>query len=250
MAPNTMTSSQQILAQAAQTLSAAVSGAGAAPNDFATKLLELLEVSTKINEFDEMAAAANSETTSEEAQKWREISLMTMQHARAHLVEQQQHLIEGLQGLTDSGASLYKAADAQQSSEKKPASMVVQPPPGLSTEVKSDRMAVQPPPGLTVPLGRSTPQKTNKVQPPAGLKPPPGLVSAGTASKITTPPGFNAAQKKPTSQKPKKEVAAHPWRVNKQGGDKSSNFFDARFGKETKTTAAECVINLDAYESD
>lgn len=246
MAPTT--SSQQFLAQAAQKLSSAIAEAGTtAPNEFAMNLVELLEVSTKINEFDEMASAANAETTSEEAQKWREISLMTMQHAKAHLVDQQQRLIEGLQGLTDSGASLYKAADAQQSSEKKPAPVVVQPPPGLSTEVKSDRIAVQLPPGLAAPQKTT---KSAKPQPPPGLKPPPGLVSAGTASKVSAPPGFNAAQSKPASQKPKKEVAAHPWRVNKQGGDKSSNFFDARFGKETKKEANDCVINLDAYDSD
>merc|ERR1719194_312406 len=108
MAPQATTSSQELLAQAAQKLSSAITEAGTAPNDFTMSLMQLLEVSTKINEFDEMASTANAETTTDEAQKWREISLMTMQHARTHLVEQQQRLIEALRGLSESGASLYR----------------------------------------------------------------------------------------------------------------------------------------------
>jgi hypothetical protein len=257
MAPITMTSSQQILAQAAQKLSAAVTDAGAAPNDFAKNLLELLEVSTKIDQFDEMAAAADKETTSDEAQKWREISLMTMQHARAHLVEHQRRLLEGLHGLSEGGASLYKAPDGPQSSEVKPAPTIVQPPPGLSPEVKSNQMAVKPPPGMTSTLAQSTPLKSSKVtdrkpQPPPGLKPPPGLASAGTAS-VTPPPGFNnPANRKPAGKKPlaRKEATVHPWRLNKQGDDKVTSFFDARFGNETTEAANSGMINLDAYESD
>merc|ERR1719191_488330 len=123
--------------------------AGAAPNDFAKDLLELLEVSTKINGFDEMAVADESETSSEEAKKWRQISLMTMQHARKHLVQQQQNLVEKLHGLSMSGASLYDAANAL------PVPTAVKPPPGLSLEVASSQMAVKPIPGLTTPLDKS-----------------------------------------------------------------------------------------------
>jgi len=245
MAPSTMTSSQEILAQAAQKLATAVTEAGSAPNDFAKNLLELLEVSTKINQFDEMASAANAETASEEAQKWREISLMTMQHARTHLVAQQQRLIETLHGLSDAGASLSKAP------------MAVQPksPPGLSPDVKSDQMAVKPPPGLSTPPGlvlNSTKVTDRKPQPPPGLKPPPGLASAGTAP-TSPPPGFTTLpSRKPLVQKSKKEATVHPWRMGKQA-DKFTSLMDARFGNETQKAASNTnsgMINLDAYESD
>jgi len=224
-----MTTSQEFLVKAAQNLSAAVSEAGTAPNDFAKNLLELLEVSTKLNQFDEMASAADAETTSVEAQQWREISLMTMQHARTHLVEQQQRLIEGLRGLSESGASLYKA--------------------GLSQEAKPNQMAVKPPPGLAAPPGLSVPLKPSKVTnrksaPPPGLKPPPGLASAGTAQ-VTPPPGLT------TPVKSKLSAAAHPWRINKKVDDKPANFFEARFGqKENTQTVSNGMINLDAYDSD
>jgi len=230
-------SSQEILAQAAQKLATAVTETGSAPNDFAKNLLELLEVSTKINQFEEMASAANAETSSEEAQKWREISLMTMQHASAHLVDQQRRLIEALHGLSESGASLYKAPGA------------VKPPPGLSPEVKLDQLAVKPPPGLSTPAGlgpNSTKVTNRKPQPPPGLKPPPGLASAGTAP-ASTPPGFTA---KPLGQQPKKKaMVSPPWRMNKQAAPFTPST-DERFGNETKQAASSGMINLDAYESD
>jgi len=237
-----MTTSQEFLVQAAQNLSKAVTEAGTAPNDFGKNLLELLEVSTKINQFDEMASTANTETTSAEAQQWREISLMTMQHARTHLVEQQQRLIEGLRGLSESGASLYKAPNAL------PSPTAVKPPAGLPQEAKSNQMAVQPPPGLAAPPGLSMPLKPSKVTnrkplPPPGLKPPPGLASAGTAQ-VTPPPGLS------TPVKSKLSAAAHPWRINKKVEDKPTNFFEARFCKENTQTASNGMINLDAYDSD
>jgi len=242
-----MVSSQQILVQAAEKLSAAVQEAGTAPNDFAKNLLELLEVSTKINQFDEMASDANAETTSAEAQQWREISLMTMQHARTHLVEQQQRLVEELRVLSDSGASLYKASEIQA------VPMAVKPPPGLAKEVKSDQMAVQPPPGLATPPGLSMSTKVTNSKPPAppGLKPPPGLASAGTAP-VAAPPGFNAsANRKPAAQMPKKEASAHPWRVGKKGEkNKMSSSAESQMNKENTQSATLGLFNLDAYDSD
>jgi len=240
MAPNTVTSSQQLLVQAAEKLSAAVTAAGTAPNDFAKNLLELLEVSTKINEFDQMVAAANEETTSAEAQQWREISLMTMQHARTHLVEQQQRLVEELRMLSDSGGSLYTIADAQA------IPMAVKPPPGLEPGVKSDQMAVKPPPGLAAPPGISVPSDVPNCKSPPGLKPPPGLASAGTAH-VVPPPGFNTpANRKPVAQANKKQPAVHPWRINKK--EESSNKFKSC--QENTQPGNMGVINLDAYDSD
>jgi len=252
MAPQTMTSSQELLAQAAEKLSSAITGAGAAPNDFAMSLLELLEVSTKINQFDEMASAAEAETASDEAQKWREISLMTMQHARAHLVEQQQRLIEQLRGSSESGASLFK--NAIQTPEVKPAiTAAVKPASGLPSPVKPAQKAVQPPPGLATPPGLPVPSKAKTASKPAaasppklsltvparGLRPPPGLASAGTAAPVSPPPGFSFQK----GQKQKKAgYAQKPQQLS---------FFEARFGKETTTpVATPAVMNIDAYESD
>merc|ERR1719301_391950 len=222
-----MISSQQILAQAAEKLSTAVQEAGAAPNDFAKNLLELLEVSTKINQFDEMASAANAETTSAEAKQWRDISLMTMQHARTHLVEQQQRLVEELRALSDSGASLYQAPDTLA------VPMAVKPPPGLA-----------PPPGLSMPV-----EVTNrKPSSPPGLKPPPGLASAGTAP-AATPPGFNTpANHKLATQMPKKEASVHPWRIGKKvDNTKISSIPEAQINKENMQSASlgmNRMINL------
>eukprot|EP00746_Dinoflagellata_sp_MGD_P160324 gnl/MRDRNA2_/MRDRNA2_87007_c0_seq1.p1 gnl/MRDRNA2_/MRDRNA2_87007_c0~~gnl/MRDRNA2_/MRDRNA2_87007_c0_seq1.p1 ORF type:complete len:280 (-),score=63.08 gnl/MRDRNA2_/MRDRNA2_87007_c0_seq1:193-909(-) len=238
MAPNTVTSSQQLLVQAAEKLSTAVTAAGTAPNDFAKSLLELLEVSTKINEFDQMVAAANEETTSAEAQQWREISLMTMQHARTHLVEQQQRLVEELRTLSDSGASLYTTAGTNA------IQTAVKPPPGLEPQDKPDQMAVKPPPGLAAPPGLPVPGEMPNCKAPSGLKPPPGLASAGTAH-VVPPPGFNApANRKPTAHTTKKQAPVHPWRINKDGSPKSKP------SQENTQSVNMGVINLDAYESD
>jgi hypothetical protein len=227
-----------LLAEAAQKLSSAITEVGAAPNEFAVSLLELLEVSTKINDFDEMASAANAETTTEEAQKWREISLMTMQHARTHLVEQQQKMIDQLHKFSESGASLFTSP--VQSSEAEPGVMAVKPP----SEVKPAKMAVQPPPGLAGPPGLPTPSKQKAGAPP-GLKPPPGLASAGTAS-IAPPPGFAH----PKGKKPQKPVAGYP----KSPKSSQMSFFESRFGKETGIPSGSAVVNpavnLDAYDSD
>jgi len=248
MAPNTVTSSQDFLIQAAQKLSATVTETGTAPNEFAKNLLELLEVSTKINQFDEMVSTANEETTSVEAQQWREISLLTMQHARTHLVEQQQRLIEKLRDLSECGASLYKAPEVPLDQTD------VKPLPGADPEAKLNQMAVKPPPGLAAPPGLSTTEVTNckslPPSPPAALKPPPGLASAGTAP-VTPPPGFNApANRKPLGRTPKKEAAVHPWRINKKGNDGVTSLYEARFSKEDTERPTSSVLNLDAYESD
>lgn len=236
MAPQTTSSSQELLAQAAQKLSTAITEAGVAPNDFAKNLLELLEVSTKIDQFDEMTATANAETITDEAQKWREISLMTMQHARKHLVEQQQRLIDQLRGASENGASLFK--DASQSPEVKPGK-AVQPPPGLAT-----------PPGLPCPAAPSKKTAVNAPQlstlPQRGLRPPPGLASAGTANKNTTPvgppPGF-------ASQKPKKQVTGYSKKPQASETNKAPSF-QARLGTSNEINSASAVMNLDAYESD
>jgi len=245
-----MNTSQQILVQAVEKLSTAVQEVGTAPNCFATKLLELLEVSTKISQFDELADAANAETTSAEAKQWRDISLMTMQHARTHLVEQQQRLVEELRALSDSGASLYQAPDTLA------VPMAVKPPPELAPEVKSDQMAVKPPPGLAPPPGLSMPVEVTNRKPssPPGLKPPPGLASAGTAP-AATPPGFNTpANHKLATQMPKKEASVHPWRIGKKvDNTKISSSPEAQINKENMQSASlgmNRMINLDAYDSD
>lgn len=129
---------QEVLSRASKKLNDAIKEVGS-PNDFAILLQELLQVSTKIAQFDEMTSAAEEEASSEEAQTWKEISMMTLQHCRTQLVDRQRLLIEKLQGLSETGASLHTS----------PAPLTLTTDAKTAQEVKVSQVGH--PPGLVLP---------------------------------------------------------------------------------------------------
>lgn len=231
MAPQAQSNSQQILLQAAKQLQDAVKETGSSAGPFAMALLEVIESSSKLQEFDEMAKSAQeNEAAGEEAQTWREISLMTLQYCRQGLEERQRTAIKELCKLADGGASLFQSATP-----------VAQPSVGSPTGVPSS------PPGLDVP------------QTPLGA--PPGLelpaaegVKTFPASKVAPPPGFGPAAEPTNKGTTKKQP---PWR-RQNGGARapvvvaptvpappvaalaSQDFF-------TNETFWDSGVNLDAY---
>merc|ERR1719274_234226 len=107
---------------------------------FAKSMLDLIEVTARISQLDELvtSAQAAAETESPEARKWKEISAMSAQFARSSLFDRQIAAIDELLDLSARGGSLVKeASDAAGQPAKLGA-----PPPGLRA-----------PPGLAAPPG-------------------------------------------------------------------------------------------------
>jgi len=252
MAPAQVTS-QELIAQAVQKLSEATGGVSQPPTEFAASLLELLEVSAKISQFDEMNALSADEASSEEAQKWKEISMMTVKHCHAQLSEQQQRLIAKLHGLSQSGASLVKAPSIETAMKPEPKvpkpvvpqAKAVKPPPKVSN-------SWAPPPGLSAP---------------PGLAPPPGLSSAGTTRKGSAGPEDveymsvkkqapwnlkKQAQAQAQAQAPVKQEVEDGWTVKKAA--KASPWRAAPTKQAAPvapaTPASSVFLNFDAYDSD
>merc|ERR1719321_2642917 len=98
MAPQANDGSKQLLAQAAQKLMEAVRDTGLAqPTPFAAALLELIECSAKLQEFDDMASEAQAKQTNcEEAQAWQQIAQTTLQFCRDSLLDQQEKALQRL----------------------------------------------------------------------------------------------------------------------------------------------------------
>lgn len=255
MAP-AQVSSQQLIAQAAQTLSTAMGTTGDSPTEFAQVLLGLLEVSAKINQFDELNALATDEASSEEAKKWRDISMMTTQFMLAQLSEQQQRLIARLQDLSQSGASLVKEPAVKVAMEEPAIEVAMKPVPKAAKSsappVKPEPMAVKPPPGLPVapPPGLSAPAKK--------AAPPPGLVSAGSGR------GGAAGPDDVEYTSVKKQA---PWNIKKQASanvkKEAEDGWTVKKGTQWKATskkpsapvapapaATSVFLNFDAYDSD
>jgi len=202
-----------MLLNAVQKLSDTVKETGAAPNEFAKKLLELMELSAKIQQFDDVAALASQEAESDEARKWQEISMMTLKHCSAHLLEQRQRTLEELQTLAQNGGSLFKA-------------------PG-SIAAPLEDLAVKLPPGL------------ESFGVPPGLKPPPGL---GAPPGLSMPPGLglDAPKEKAPVAKKAWSAANAPWN-KKKSSPSSSPEITQKLPVESPSFA---VMNLDAYDSD
>jgi len=211
-------SEQLMLLNAAQKLSDAVSDAGAAPNEFAEKLLELMELTAKIQQFEEVAGLASQEATSDEVHKWQEISLMTLKHCSAHLLEQRQRTLAQLQNLSQNGASLFKAPV----SNVAPLDSVVKPPPGLESACA--------PPGLKTP-GLKVP---SAIGAPPGLGVPPGLRLDAPAEKAPVVKKMWAAANAPWNKKKSSPLSSPAVTTHEQPA----------------TTPAFSVMNLDAYDSD
>jgi hypothetical protein len=165
-------SSQQVLAQAAQKLLDAVRDNEAEPSPFATALLELMEHSSKLQEYEQMMAAAQQEASSEEAKTWQQVSLMTLQYCHKGLIEQQQRTLERVTQLVDKGETLFHTsppalpaaqdATAQEDVEPEPPSMPP-PPPSKMPEKPPGVWVTRPPPGLDAPPGLEAPPGLTKM---------------------------------------------------------------------------------------
>merc|ERR550514_1001615 len=97
---------QTIMAEAAEKLLEAVREVGSSPSPFAVALLELMEYSTKLQQFDDMLEDAKKEASSDEAKTWQQISLITLQYCRQGLVEKQQRAMRTVCDLAAQGATL------------------------------------------------------------------------------------------------------------------------------------------------
>jgi len=220
MAPTSSANSDQLmLLKAVQKLSDTMGETGIAPNAFAKKILELMELTAKIQQFEELAALASDKASSDEVQKWQEISLMTLKHCSAQLLEERQRTLEELQNTAKDGGSLFKM------------------PASLAAPVES---AVKLPPGM------------DSVAAPPGLKPPPGL---SAPPGLTAPPGLgsDAPQKKASevkeeAPKAKKVWSGAPWNA-KKSSPKVSPVVPQKV-PVSPAVATSCVMNLDAYDSD
>eukprot|EP00746_Dinoflagellata_sp_MGD_P165314 gnl/MRDRNA2_/MRDRNA2_94514_c0_seq1.p1 gnl/MRDRNA2_/MRDRNA2_94514_c0~~gnl/MRDRNA2_/MRDRNA2_94514_c0_seq1.p1 ORF type:complete len:228 (-),score=79.00 gnl/MRDRNA2_/MRDRNA2_94514_c0_seq1:131-814(-) len=211
-------SSQQVLAQAAQKLLDAVSENDAEPSPFATALLELMEHSSKLHEYEQMMAVAQQEASSDEAKTWQQVSLMTLQYCHKGLVEQQQRTLQRVTDLVEKGDTLFQASspalpDAQDTADQDDAKLVPPstPPPPPPTSAASGTMPAKPP-GVWV------------TRPPPGLEAPPGL---------DAPPGLTKlveVEKKPLA----------PWRKAEAEKKKKQQEMD-------KVKALG--INFDAFSS-
>merc|ERR1719335_744501 len=103
---------QQVLAQAAQQLLDAVrQNDGAEPSPFALALLDLMEHSSKLHEYDEMVTVAQQTAESEEAKTWQQVSLMTLQYCQKGLIEQQQRTLQKVTELVEKGETLLHVQD-------------------------------------------------------------------------------------------------------------------------------------------
>lgn len=222
----TAQTAQQVLAQATQKLEEAIKEVGSR-NDFAVLLQELLEVSSKVAQFDEMTFAAKEAAISEEAQTWKEISMMTLQHCRMQLIDRQRSLIEQLQVLSEDGASLAKipvplksTIEAKAVSEVEAPQSAIGPPPGLPS-----------PPSCAYPSPDPSESSCSKKPTAQGLGAPPGLNHA------SPPSGFVPQNQLHKAQKAKKKSSA------KAGNPKQVTV-------SAVSDPGSSMLNLDAYESD
>lgn len=221
--PQTAQTAQEVLAQASKKLEEALKEVGP-PNEFAILLQELLEVSTKVAQFDEMTFAATAAAISEEAQTWKEISMMTLQHCRMQLIDRQRSLIQQLQVLSQDGASLSKiTAPLTLTTESKTAS-----------EVKSVCSRISPPPGLPSPscaYPSSSPSDISSST--KATRVPPGL-DHPSSTVLTSPPDFQASNALPKAKKKSSAKVTNQKQVT------------APVARESRSP----MLNLDAYDSD
>lgn len=242
MAPTAIVSqasSQQLIGQAAQNLLDALREHGAAPSPFAVALLDLMDQSAKLQEFDDMMAKAQQEASSEEAKTWQQISLMSLSYCQKGLVEKQQAALQRVRELGEQGASLFEpttsvvaAAEVPSTPEVavSPDSIAEHPPPKpasmtkdkFENETKVEDEVPLVPPGVWV------------VGPPPGLPPPPGLESIIPASI----PKEDADQIQKAAAK-----AAAPWRKVKKEKSLSPVLSPV-------PAPSQVAVNFDAYSSD
>lgn len=224
MAPTAIVSqvsSLQVMAQAAQTMLDAVREHGAAPSPFALALLDLMDQSAKLQEFEDMMAKAQQEAVSEEAKTWQQISLMTLSYCQKGLVEKQQLALQKVCEFSEQGASLFGPQEAPAATE------ALMPAP-------EDPPPLPPAAETQAPL---TPPGVWAVSPPPGLAPPPGLEDC--APLPAGIPHADGLQIKKAAAK-----AGAPWR-------KAAAKKIAEKAPSPQPQAMEqCALNFDAYSED
>lgn len=179
---------------------------------FAKSMLDLIEVTARISQLDELvtSAQAASETESPEARKWKEISAMSAQFARSSLFDRQIAAIDELLDLSARGGSLVKEASdaAGQPAKLLTAAEARAPPPGLPapSPLLKDTSGNIPPPGLCAPPGLAAPPGLEHV------KPVPNASPAAKAAPWRRPPGVFRA---PESGAPERAATGarggRPW---------------------------------------
>lgn len=238
--------------------------AGGKPTKFAESLLELLEVTAKIQQLDDLntSARATDPNESDETRRWKDVSLMSANLCRGGLIEQQLGAIEKLQDIAARGGSLCVEAEAAPIANcpaqkglhagtgggsppdsggsdgeagtggARRASPAL--PPGLSAPP-----GLAAPPGLSLPASAATPPSApTGVRPPPGFGGPPGLASrkAPAGGRGTSGAG---AQAKSAVNTPAKGITASPpgWAARAKGAEA----FEPK--------AANCAgLNFDAYD--
>merc|ERR1719281_1957941 len=124
--------SMQLPQDLAENLMAQVGAAGK-DTSFAKSMLDLLEVTSRISQLDEMVEEARSVGVEEspETRKWKEISTMSAQFARSSLLDRQLAAIDSLIDLGARGGSFVKEASDQNQTgsaePSKPPSMPIFP---------------------------------------------------------------------------------------------------------------------------
>lgn len=250
--------STQILAQAAKQLQDVVKETGSTAGPYAIAILELIECTAKLQEFDAMATSAEENAaTSEEAQTWREISLMTLQYCRQNLVEQQRAGVAKVCQLAGEGASFYHPLAAAET----PATEVA----GNDTKTRQDEAAspkaVLRSPTLDMP---QSPPGCWAIRPPPGLDLPAAYDAESAEpepkSKVAAPPGFNSAMnpgqinvaKKRAPPSTATQSKTVPWRASPNKAAPKAAALEAPASRTAGAygDVGMLAANLDAYSDE
>lgn len=245
-------SNTQVLAQAAERLLDAVNENGSEPSPFAVALLDLMEYTSRLQEYEQMMSVAKQEATSEEAKTWQQVSLMTLQYCQKNLVDQQQRALLKVTQLVDQGESLFllkentpmlpddepdeeKTPTLQDDSTKDTPTKRVPPsmPPPAAPTINAQGPSEPPP---AAPIGNTQGRAPPPLTPPGVwiTRPPPGLEA---------PPGLEPPAN-PTMDETKKECVA-PWR--KAAAEKKAKQQEE---KEARQVVSTLGINFDAFSDE
>lgn len=220
MAPQVNHSSKQLLAQAAQKLMEAVQETGLSqPTPFAAAMLELIESSAKLQEFDDMAAEADTQRTScEEAQTWQQIAQTTLKFAREGLLDRQQQALQKVMDMASQGNSLYSQGAGTTPEDTTTEETAVRKPPSSPPGI-----FVAPPPGLAAPPGLELNTSGAKAAAKQTSAPPPGLEAPTTKAggEKEKPPVQRRNNPKAPGLEAPTTKALPPWRRNNAGAPKS-----------------------------
>jgi len=252
-------SQQHMLAKATEALLDAVKATGEGPSEFALYLLELIEVSAKINELSDVKAAAKQTAVSNEAKKWQELSLLTLQFCADGLNEQQKKLARQVTDMAGKGASLSRSAATAIAGGPAPAltsvsSMLAALPrmPDLETQSKAQMpMPAMAPPPRPKPTPQSG-QKSAQVLQASQTKPPAAAGAADSPAKSVAKGKAKAKQQvsKQAKQAAKRTAAQQP--VGSQQLSTAAPEFhpDSATTQACAAAAASRLPNFDCYDDE